>query len=96
MMAIETFNGSQPWEILTYIDSVTGYWAGKFLLIIIFLTMYITLGNLSNNRAFAAATFVTNIIAILFFFLGIIQVGTLYICFDALLLDIIIIGSEGK
>lgn len=90
-------NATQPWEILTYVNNVTNGWFGTFTLLIIWLAAFLSMtGRTTSGRAFAAATFITEVIAMIFLFLNIIDVGIVYLGIALIIMSIIFLGSENR
>jgi hypothetical protein len=69
-MTIEYFNATQPWEIIPYLNRITGGWFAMLIILVIWMVGYMSLSNLHPKNAFTGATFLTLIISILFYFLG--------------------------
>lgn len=92
-MPIEYLNASQPWDMLTYVNTVTHGWAGPGLLIIIWLSTYATLGLLTPGRASAGASYLTGIIAVIFLLLGIVNVGHLMWALAGIIISAVAVGA---
>jgi len=88
-MVIEMLNASRPWDILPWLDKVTHYWFGDFLLIIFFLTAYLSLGKLSAEKAFAGSAFFVNVIAVIFWYFEIVNTGTLIFTLAGLIISVV-------
>ena len=68
-MTIPYMNATQPWEIMPYLNSITGGWFTTFIVICIWIVSFMALSNLTPKHGFTAATFLTFIISLIFFFM---------------------------
>ncbi len=96
-MTTPLINATQPWDILTYCNTVTRGWFGSFTLLIIWLAAFMSMtGRTTNGRAFAAATFITECLAMIFWFIGIVDVGIVYLGIGMIILSVIFLGTESR
>lgn len=96
-MVIEYFNGTRPWEILTYVDKITGYWFGDGMIVLIWLAAFLAFGvNYPRNRAFAGATYLISPISLIFWYLEIINFNLIIIIIAMIILSIIFLGGTEK
>lgn len=96
-MAIDLFNGSQPWEILNYCDKITGYWFGDGMIILIWLVAFLAFGvNYPKNRAFAAATYLISPLVLIFWYINIVNFTTIIIVITLFLLSLIFLGGTER
>ena len=88
-MAFALFNGTRPEGILTYVNDVTQGNFGWSILLVIFISAYVGMSALKSEHAFAGASFLTGIIAFIFFNLGIIQTWVLIVAGLFIMLSIV-------
>jgi len=72
-------NLTRWYEILEWTHIVTGYWFGNVIVFAIFMIAFISMANHGTKNSFAAACFITSIIAVLFKVLGIINEWVLFV-----------------
>lgn len=72
------FNNTKPADFVTNLNTASGGVLGSFLLIIIFAIMFISLKQFELSKAFAASSFLTLFVAILFRIIGLIGDANLY------------------
>ena len=97
MKIIDLFNGTQPWEILTYVDKITNYWFGDGMIIIIWLTAFLAFGvNYPKNKAFAGATYLIMPLALIFWYIDILNFGMIIILIALIILSIIFLGGTDR
>ena len=82
---IELPNYTLPHEFFTYIDTAVGGWGGKLILLTIFVLTFTSLRNIHPARAFTGAIFLTSVVGVIFFTLGLVQMTTFSICLLGLL-----------
>jgi len=71
MTALPLFNGTRPYEIIPYVDAVTGGLFGYGILLLIFFVMYVSLSAHPPTKAIAGSSFTTALLAWLFFWMGV-------------------------
>jgi len=72
-------NATKMYQIFQYSNTVTNEWFGAVILIMLFVIIFITLKDYKTNRAFATASFITAVVAVLFKSFSIITDFTLYL-----------------
>lgn len=95
-MTIPLMNATKPWELIVYVNEVTNYWFGTFMLVIIFVVSYLSTTHLPSNRSLAISSFLTCVMSVLFWFIGVIELKIVYISLGFLALSIIFLGGEAK
>lgn len=96
-MAIEYFNGSQPWEILSYVDKITGFLFGDVMILIIWLTAFLAFGtNYPKNKAFAGATYLLSPIVLIFWYIGIVELNMVMLVMIMVFASIVLMGGTDK
>lgn len=68
---IEYSNFTYPWEIMTYMNTITYGWFAPVLLVVIWMCTFLALGNLRPGQAFSGATYLTAVLTVVLFFLGV-------------------------
>jgi hypothetical protein len=81
-------------DILRYVNDVTQNWFGNLVIFAIFIIAFVCMKNYSTKKAFTAASFITTILASLFFFLGILNELVLFIFIFATAVGVISILRE--
>lgn len=70
-MAYPYPNITRPYEIVTYSQTVTNEFFGPMILLAIFVIAFIAMKNYKTTAALTGAAFVTFIISVLFWMIGI-------------------------
>lgn len=58
-MAYPYFNATNFTGFFSYMNDITSFWFGNFMVIIIFFVLFIGMKNYTTERAFGAAAFIT-------------------------------------
>jgi len=87
-MVRELFNGTKPYEMLTYVNDVTDGYFGPLFLLIIWIAIFASV-DLSIDRKFATASFPVLILAVSLRMLGALQNMPVYIAVLLVFLSIV-------
>lgn len=87
-------NATRISGLLQYVDEVTGYWFGNLVIFAIFIIAFAAMLNRPVKEAFTVASFITTIMASLFFFLGILNELVLFIFIFATAIGVISLLRE--
>lgn len=79
-MAFEAINATQPIDLLTYANTVTGGLFWNMILLAVFVIAYMGLSQRSSStKSFAATGFLTGIVGSFLFVLGLIPIFSLLV-----------------
>lgn len=95
-MVFEDANFSSPGDWMAYTNSVTGGYFGYFFLVIVFIASISGLGFLPIQKSFAGAMWLTTIIAILLYFMGVIPWIPLFACVILSVCSALMLKFSGK
>ena len=73
-MATELFNGTRPENLFIYVNTITDGHFGWVILVAIAFATFMGLGFLKVHQALAGAAYLTGILAVFFYVLGIINI----------------------
>ena len=93
-MPIDLFNQTRPEDLFVYVNTITDGHFGWVILLCIFVAAFFSLHNLGNARSFAASSFLSSILALLFYILGIINTFTLLIFASAMMFSIVVLKNQ--
>lgn len=91
---IDPINVTNPSHWLPELNRVTNGFLGSVLLIIIGIVVYVMLSHLSSNRAFAGSIFVTSVMCMLFYALGIVTLFHFSLSFVGIALAVVFLKAE--
>jgi len=95
-MPIELFNQTRPQDLFVYVNNITDGHFGWVILMCIFVAAFFSLHNLGNARSFAASSFLTSILAVIFYTLGIINVFVLGLSAFAIISSVVVLKNQGE
>jgi uncharacterized membrane protein YfcA len=74
-MAVFTsaMNYSQPHQMFTYANAVTDGWFGIVTLLAMFIIIFASLKKYESSQAFAASAFITTLISMMYYAIGIVD-----------------------
>lgn len=68
------------YDLSTYVNSITSGWFWSFILLALFFTIFFALKQYTMQRAYATASFIVWLIALLMFVMGLISLSIFILC----------------